>query len=54
MKRQLSWRFKNEERFSDYVEKFQLDKISEIIGKGFIEGSSEREKKADYGDHDEH
>lgn len=52
MKRQLSWRFKNEEKFSDYVEKFQLDKISEIIGKGFIEGSSEREKKADYGDHD--
>ncbi len=52
MKRQLSWRFNNEERFSDYIEKYQLDNISNIVGKRFIIGSSEREKKADYGDHD--
>lgn len=52
MKRQLSWRFNNEERFSDYIEKYQLDNISEIIGKSFIKSTSVREKKADFGDHD--
>lgn len=45
MKRQLSWRFNNEERFSDYIEKYQLDRISKIIGKSFVKNSSEREKK---------
>lgn len=52
MKRQLSWRFHNEERFSDYIEKYQLDNISRIVGKTFLKTTSEREKKADYGDHD--
>lgn len=52
MKRQLSWRFNNEERFSDYIEKYQLDRISKIIGKSFVENSSEREKKANFDDHD--
>lgn len=52
MKRQLSWRFHNEERFSDYIEKFQLDKISKIIGKTFLKSTSIREKKAEFDDHD--
>ncbi|MBQ7934111.1 MAG: hypothetical protein IJ327_04925 [Lachnospiraceae bacterium] len=52
MKRQLSWRFNNEERFSDYIEKYQLDRISAIVGKTFLNNTSIREKKADFGDHD--
>lgn len=52
MRKQLSWKFNNEESFSDYIKEYQLDRISTIIGKTFIRSTCEREKKADYGDHD--
>lgn len=51
MKRQLSWLFKNEEDFSDYIELHKLEEIGRIIGKKLLKETSEREKKADYGDH---